>query len=79
MSKVKNTYSVEITDTFAGEANYSWVKRFKVEAESMRGAIGIVSRQTGYKFKIDHFDGYSSRYNAKNASVCCFIEYSEGE
>lgn len=22
-----NTYEIEITDTFAGEANYSWVKR----------------------------------------------------
>ena len=22
-----NTYAIEITDTFAGEANYSWVKR----------------------------------------------------
>lgn len=22
-----NTYSIEYTDTFAGEANYSWVKR----------------------------------------------------
>lgn len=22
-----NTYQIEVTDTFAGEANYSWVKR----------------------------------------------------
>ena len=24
---MSNTYAIEITDTFAGEANYSWVKR----------------------------------------------------
>lgn len=24
---MSNTYQIEITDTFAGEANYSWVKR----------------------------------------------------
>jgi len=26
-----NTYDVELTDTFAGEANYSWVKRARVD------------------------------------------------
>jgi len=26
------TFQVELTDTFGGEANYSWVKRAKVEA-----------------------------------------------
>lgn len=25
-----NAYNIELTDTFAGEANYSWVKRAKV-------------------------------------------------
>ena len=25
-----NTYNVEYTDTFGGEANYSWVKRAKI-------------------------------------------------
>ena len=27
---MSNTYSLEYTDTFGGEANYSWVKRAKV-------------------------------------------------
>ena len=27
---MSNTYQIEITDTFAGEANYSWVKRDQI-------------------------------------------------
>lgn len=27
---MSNSYNVEYTDTFGGEANYSWVKRFTV-------------------------------------------------
>lgn len=27
MSDMSNKYQIEVTDTFAGEANYSWVKR----------------------------------------------------
>ena len=28
------TYNLEITDTFGGEANYSWVKRARLDAPS---------------------------------------------
>jgi len=28
---MSNSYSVEYTDTFAGEANYSWVRRARVD------------------------------------------------
>lgn len=30
-----NTYTVEYTDTFAGEANYSWVKRATVSVPEL--------------------------------------------
>lgn len=26
-----NTYDIEVTDTFGGEANYSWVRRYRVD------------------------------------------------
>ena len=32
-------YTVEMTDTFGGEANYSWVKRNDIEADSHKQAI----------------------------------------
>lgn len=35
---MKNTYFVEVTDTFGGEANYCWVRRYKVSASSKLGS-----------------------------------------
>jgi hypothetical protein len=31
--------NVEVTDTFSGEANYSWVRRYSVDASSSDTAI----------------------------------------
>lgn len=74
---MKREWKVEITDTFGGEANYCWVRRLKVKARSMRGAISAVSRKTGYSFRIAYDCGNIARYNAKCAAVCCFIEHGE--
>ena len=68
-------YFVEVTDTFAGEANYCWVKRFNVAANTERGAICKVSRETGYSFRNDG----PGRYNARGACVVAFVEYISPE
>ncbi len=34
-----NHWDIEVTDTFAGEANYSWVKRFEMEASPARAIL----------------------------------------
>ena len=39
-------YYIEVTDTFGGEANYCWVKRFTVESSSFQGAIAKLSYLT---------------------------------
>lgn len=65
----KCVFLVEITDTYGGEANYSWVRRFAVSATTQRGAICKVSKETGYKFR---FDGV--RYNVPSAAVCAFVD-----
>lgn len=66
-------FLVEITDTYGGEANYSWVRRFAVSATTHRGAICKVSKETGYRFS---FDGI--RWNS--GTICAFVydpdEYS---
>ena len=69
-----NTYQIEITDTFGGEANYSWAKRFTVLANTYRGAINKVSRQTGYSFRKEWDSGDCVRYTAVHACVCAFVE-----
>lgn len=50
--KVKNKYYVELTDTFAGDANYSWLKRFIISANTQRGAIIKLSKETGFNLEL---------------------------
>ena len=65
---MKRYFYFEMTDTFGGELNYSWVKRYKVKAKSTRGALQIVSRLTGYNFR-KYLDNH---YKAKNACIVLY-------
>jgi hypothetical protein len=40
-------WAYEVTDTFCGEANYSWVKRGTVQAATESGAIRAAKRAAG--------------------------------
>ena len=62
-------YFIEITDTFAGEANYSWVTRHKVRASSARGALIRINRASGLGFRSVGCD----RYDSKSGATCAFI------
>ncbi len=66
---MKELFFVEVTDTFAGETNYSWVTRHVVRAKSPRGAASWLSRASGLNWR---FDGM--RYNSKSGATCAFIE-----
>jgi hypothetical protein len=70
------TYNIEITDTIAGQANYSWVKELQVKAKSMRGAITIASKHFGYKgFRLDyHYDNYASYKLQGSSIIACITE-----
>ena len=72
-----NTFNIEITDTFSGEANYSWVNRFQVEAQSILGAVQKVARKHGSGWKAEYNDGDFARYKLQGACVCMFIEYAD--
>jgi hypothetical protein len=74
MSKCKEIFYVEVTDTFGGEANYSWVRRFKVHANTMRGAMLKVSRLLGARTKRVGDYGDLCRYDFKGSAVCAFVE-----
>ena len=66
-------YQIEITDTYGGEANYSWVTRYTIEAKSQHGAICKLARQYGSGWRLDFNTGDVARYNLKNAAICLFI------
>lgn len=70
----KNLYFVEVTDTYGGEANYSWVTRHVISAKSPRGVASAISRDTGLHWK---FDG--TRYNSASGATCFFVEEYDPE
>jgi len=66
-----NIYKIEITDTFGGDANYSWVRRYLVKAKSELGAVVVVAKNYGAGWRKD----YPGRYNLKGAAVCMFVDW----
>ena len=67
-------YFVEITDTYGGEANYSWVTRHKVRASSPRGAMVRIGRAAGMAWHIVADYGDMVRYDSKSGATCAFVE-----
>lgn len=72
-------YFIEITDTFGGEANYSWVTRHKVKAKSPRGAIIRINRHSGLGFRISGDYGDCKRYDSNSGATCAFVSDWEPE
>ncbi len=74
-----NLYFIEITDTFGGEANYSWVTRHIIRASTARGAMRKISTRSGLSFrKTDETYDYI-RYDSKSGATCAFVAYYEPE
>ena len=75
-----NTYHIEITDTFGGEANYSWKREYRVRASSIRGAIQVLARKDGAGWKAEYVGAGHSRYDMQGACICAFVDYvDDGE
>ena len=66
-------YHVEVTDTFGGEANYSWRKQWLVTANSARGAITKLAKSEGSGWRMACDSGDTVRYDLKNACICAFV------
>ncbi len=66
-------YFVEVTDTYAGEANYSWVTRHRVRASSARGAIVRVNRESGLGLRRVADYGDCIRYDSRSGATCAFV------
>jgi hypothetical protein len=73
-------YDYEMTDTFAGEANYCWIKRGTVKASSFTGAIRAAKRQVDWlprRHRVDMRCGDMVRIVAKGAPICMFITWHD--
>jgi hypothetical protein len=70
---MKTTYFAELTDTYGGEANYSWVTRFKLQARTDRGAIQKLAREIGLHFRKAWDSGDCARYDSRSGATCLFL------
>ena len=73
-------FYVELTDTFGGEANYSWVTRVKVQAKNLKHAVRRFSQDAGFTGRIAHDysipDEYGTeRYIIRGAALCFFVSH----
>jgi hypothetical protein len=72
---MKKLFYIEVTDTFGGEANYTWVTRHIIKAKSKLGAIQRFSKVSGLNWRHD----YQNRYNSKSGETCLFISEYDPE
>ena len=72
---MKTLFFVEITDTYGGEANYSWVTRHVISAKSELGCINALSRRSGINWRAVGCE----RYDSKSGATCAFIREYDPE
>jgi hypothetical protein len=71
--KKEQFFFAEITDTFGGDANYSWITRRKIKANTARGAICKLSKDSGLSWRKNYDTGDTVRYDSKSGATCVFI------
>jgi hypothetical protein len=73
---------IEITDTFGGEANYSWVVRGTSKATTRRGILKAVKQLAGWpgRVKVDYNYGDDMRISpAKGICQTAFVYWDDNE
>ena len=75
----KRLFFVELTDTYGGEANYSWVTRRLVRATTLMGAARKMAREAGLHVHRTADYGDSARYDSASCATCMFINWAEGD
>ena len=72
-------FRVEMTDTYGGEANYSWVKRETIAANSHKQAITKFKKlhgiTTGHRISFD--GGDMRRVDFSGACICIFSTWAD--
>ncbi len=76
----KLVIQIEITDTLAGEGNYSWVKRSRIEGMENKSDLSIVKavkKQIGWsniRCRVERYDGLIQLTPFRDC-VTCFITF----
>jgi hypothetical protein len=80
-----STYDVEVTDTFGGEANYGWVRRYTLTvpagtkpATFMRKVKALIG-WTGMRCNVSDFGNGSLDIRPRGVCQVCFTSYHDGD
>ena len=71
---------IEVTDTFGGEANYSWVKRTEIEIPEGKSELSIIKRckaaigWNGLRCRVEKY-GDMIRLTPFRHCITCFITF----
>lgn len=71
----RNVWELELTDTFGGEANYSWVRRERITAKTMLGAVQKFAKESGLNFRKNDGDNESATYYTKSKNCVLFVNF----
>jgi hypothetical protein len=72
-------YNIEHTDTFGGEANYSWVRRYRFagsEKQAIRAAKSAVG-WTGAKCYREYLGGYGYAFRRPGVCQVLFVTWAD--
>jgi len=64
----RETYYIEVTDTFGGECNYCWIRRYAVKATTERGAMRVVGSHEGFYLRNDGI-----KWNVIGATIAAYV------
>ena len=71
--KADGIFFFEVTDTFAGEANYSWTRRYKVHAATLTGALRKFNKLENFHRLVKYQTGpLVSRWGVPGACIAIF-------
>lgn len=77
--KPKYKYNVEVTDTFSGEANYSWVHRFEIEVDQKCSPVRAAKKVAGWNGIRCAVENYGDMIALRPAGMCqiMFINFAD--
>ena len=67
---MKHIYRIEITDTFCGESNYSWVRRYEFTAKSDLAAVRKAKNLAGWNGLRCEREDYGDQIVLRPRGIC---------
>jgi hypothetical protein len=80
--KPTTTVHIEVTDTFGGEANYSWVRRYTLQIPALSSNLSIIrriKREIGWSGINCQVNNMGDMIELRRGASCmvCFVTFGE--